>query len=279
MGSGASRRQSQYTSSTVRFLILGDVVARPGREAISRALPALRRDFNPDHVIINIENIAHGSGIAPAPWQEAQSWNADVYTLGDHAWGNDAGHALLEDTSLPIVRPANYPDKKAGRGYHIFRSGAYHVAVINLQGQVFFDEPPENPFHVIDTLLEHPDITKADIRLIDFQAEATSEKRGLGWHVDGRISALWGTHTHVPTADAHILPDGTGYITDVGFCGNHHSVIGLDRRESVRHFLTGKKIRRSYDDGGPLEIGGAVIDIDPRSGHTTRIEHVRRIIS
>jgi metallophosphoesterase (TIGR00282 family) len=262
----------------VRFLIFGDVVGRPGRAAVSRALAQLREELKPDSVIINIENIAHGAGISPTVLEELTAWHADVYTTGDHAWDNEAGVPLLDDKRYPIIRPANYPAGVSGRGYHIFSSGAWQVAVINLQGQVFFKNHPLNPFHHLDQLLEQADIKACHIKLIDFHGEATSEKRAVGWHTDGRVSAVWGTHTHVPTADAQILPGGCGYITDVGMNGNHHSVIGVDRDVAVRGFLRQTRSRFSFEDKGPLEIGALLLDINPQSGKTESIAHIRKII-
>jgi len=131
----------------------------------------------------------------------------------------------------------------------------------------------------MDALLKVPEIAEADIILIDFQAEATSEKRALGWHLDGKVTALWGTHTHVPTADAQILPQGTGYISDIGMTGLHHSVIGADPEASLKHFRTQLKIKLTYDGTGPREVGGLVLDVDSSQGITTHIEHVRLILA
>lgn len=262
----------------MRFLVIGDVVGRPGRQAVTAVLPQLRAEYKPDHVIINVENMAHGNGISPETWKEAATWKADVYTTGDHAWDNEQGLALLDDPKIPVIRPANYPSGTSGRGWQVFTSGAYRVAVVNLQGQVFFKNHPDSPFRVIDQVLAQPDLIAADVILVDFQAEATSEKRAFGWHVDGRISALWGTHTHVATADAQILPKGTGYITDIGMAGLHHSVIGVDWEVSLKHFRTQMKMKRTYDNGGPLEVGGVVFDVDVAAKKTTHIEQVRRVI-
>lgn len=254
-------------------------MGKPGSEAVDRVLPELREEFEPDSVIVNIENIAsNGMGISVNGYEAALKWQADVYTTGDHAWDNSKGVTLLEKSAIPMIRPANYPDGTPGRGYHVYTNGAYRVAVINLQGQVFFKNHPLNPFHTMDELLENPDIKEADIVLVDFQAEATSEKRGMGWHLDGRVSAMWGTHTHVPTADAQILPDGTGYISDVGLNGNFHSVIGIDRAQPLKNFLTQIKGRYSVDDTGPLEVGALYLEIDPQSGKTKDIAHVRKIL-
>lgn len=263
----------------MKFLIFGDVVGRPGREAVTQALPELRKEYEPDHVIVNIENMAHGVGISPQTLEEAEEWKADAYTTGDHAWDNEQGIPLLDDPSLHIVRPANYPASVSGRGYVVFTSGDVRIAVINLQGQVFFRNSPSNPFHALDQILEQPEVKEASIKLLDFHAEATSEKRGMGWHADGRISAMWGTHTHVPTADAQILPHGTGYITDVGMNGSHHSVIGVDIAGPLKSFLTQTKVRKSFDSRGPREIGALFLDIDPISGRTTNIAHVRKILN
>ncbi|PIR74773.1 MAG: metallophosphoesterase [Candidatus Magasanikbacteria bacterium CG10_big_fil_rev_8_21_14_0_10_47_10] len=262
----------------MRFLIFGDVVGAPGRAAVSAALPALREEFSPDSVIINIENIAHGSGISPATMQEALAWRADAYTSGDHAWDNKKGLPLLSDPHIPLIRPANYPTGVPGRGYLTYTSGAWRVAVINLQGQVFFKNDPDNPFHALDRLLEMEDIRQADMILVDFHSEATSEARAFGWHADGRVSAVWGTHTHVPTADAQVLPGGTGYISDAGMQGAHHSVIGASRA-LVQSFLTQLKMKFDVEENGPLEVNAVVIDVDPRSGHATDIQQVRRVFA
>lgn len=264
---------------TVRFLVFGDVVGRPGREALALALPQLRAELQPDSVIINIENLAHGSGISPETWREAERWRADAYTLGDHAWDNEASIPLLENKKLPIVRPANYPGQVPGKGYYVFTLGAYEVAVINLQGQVFFKNHPNNPFHTLDELLMVPEINRASIKLIDFHADATSEARALGWYADGRVSAVWGSHTHVPTADEQILPAGTGYITDVGMVGNYNSVLGVDKEGSLKTFLNQMKVRFTFEEVGPYEVGALVLDISPQTGRTTHIAQIRKILN
>jgi 2',3'-cyclic-nucleotide 2'-phosphodiesterase len=266
-------------NNTLRFLAFGDVIGRPGREAMTLALPQLREEYNPDGIIINIENIAHGSGFSPETWKEAKSWGAQVYTTGDHAWDNDASMPLLDDKSVPVIRPANYPKGVPGRGYHIFSIGAREIAVINLQGQVFFKNQPLNPFHTLDELLALPDIRRADVVLVDFHAEATSETRGLGWHGDGRVAAMWGTHTHVPTFDTQIMPKGCGYITDIGMVGSFNSIIGVDVAGPMRTFLTQLKTKYTYDDNSPYEINGVVIDVDPTSNKTTSIANIRKILN
>lgn len=262
----------------MRFLIFGDVVGSAGRTALSTALPQLRQEHQPDAVIINIENMAHGRGITPSTMAETAPWHADAFTTGDHAWDNSPGIAILNDPAVPIIRPANYPAGLPGRGYLTWQCGAYRVALLNLQGQVFFKNDPDNPFQALDTWLTLPDVAAANIRLVDFHAGATSEMRAFGWHADGKISAMWGTHTHVPTADAQILPDGTGYITDVGMVGLHHSVIGADAPSAVKRFLTQLNSKLTYDATGAGEIGALLIDVDPATSKTTHIKHIRQIV-
>lgn len=262
----------------MKFLIFGDVVGRPGRAAISRVLADLKNQYQPDAVIINIENIAHGAGISPASFAEVAPWGGQVYTTGDHAWDNKAGVPLLENKSLPIIRPANYPAGAPGRGYIIFGNGAWQVAIINLQGQVFMRNHPANPFEALDQLLQIPDIKNAHIRLVDFHAQASSEKRAMGWYSDGRVAAIWGTHTHVPTADAQILPRGTGYITDVGMNGAYHSIIGVDPAGPLKTFRQQTPAKFDPPEGGPLEVNALYLDVDPKQGTTTDIAQIRKIL-
>lgn len=263
----------------MKFLVFGDVVGRPGRAAVSQVLPALHDEYRPDSIIINIENIAHGTGISPTTVDEALAWQADVYTTGDHAWDNKAGLPLLEKIKLPIIRPANYPAQTPGRGYHIFQRGAVSIAVINLQGQVFFKNHPDNPFHVADRLLAQPDIKGANIVLVDFHADATSEKRALGYYLDGRISALWGTHTHVPTSDYQILPQGTGYISDVGMSGSYHSILGVDTAGPLQRFLQQVPVKFSHEGDGSYEVNALLLEIDPAKRATTAIAQIRKIMN
>lgn len=262
----------------MKFLIFGDVVGTLGRQAIAKALPALREEYTPDAVIVNIENMAHGKGISPDTMKEALKWNVFAFTTGDHAWDNALGVDILNNSSVPIVRPANYPAGVPGKGYKVLQLGAYEVAIINLQGQVFFKNQPNNPFLVLDEILKEPDVQRASIKLLDFHAETTSEKRGMGWHADGRISALWGTHTHVPTADAQILPKGTGYITDTGMNGAYDSIIGMDKRAPIKQFLTQLRVKMEPPEYGAMEVGALFIEVDPTTGKTTSIAQIRRIL-
>lgn len=262
----------------MKFLIFGDVSGVLGREGLDRALPLLRKEFEPDSVIINIENIAHGKGVTAETMRQALAWKADVYTTGDHAWDHEQAISILNDPAVPMIRPANYPKKAAGRGWHVFQNGAFRVAVINLQGQVMFRNHPANPFEALDEILAIPEVAGANITLLDFHAEATSEKRGLGFYADGRLSAMWGTHTHVPTADAQILPNGTGYITDLGMCGGYNSIIGMSPEGPLKMFTQQTKAKFEPPTEGPAEVNGIFLEVDPSTGKTNRIEHIRRIV-
>jgi metallophosphoesterase (TIGR00282 family) len=264
---------------TLNFLVFGDVVGRLGRQALTVALPGLIKKTAADSVIVNIENMAHGQGISPQTWAEALKWDASVYTTGDHAWDNQAGLSLLNDPTLPIIRPANYPPGLPGRGYHCFTIGATRIAVINLQGQVFFRNHPANPFHFLDDLLQRPDIKNCSVKLLDFHAEATSETKGLAWYADGRLSAVWGTHTHVPTADAQILPRGTGYLTDVGMNGAYHSIIGMKPAGPLKTFRQQLKHKFEPPESGPLEINALELQINVNTGKTIHIAHHRQIVN
>lgn len=262
----------------MKFLIFGDVVGTLGRQAIAKALPSLREEYSPDAVIVNIENMAHGKGISPDTMKEAMKWGAFAFTTGDHAWDNTLGIDILSDPNIPIVRPANYPGKVPGKGYRVLQLGAYEVAIINLQGQVFFKNQPNNPFYTLDEILEQPEVKRCAIKLLDFHAETTSEKRGMGWHADGRITALWGTHTHVPTADAQILPKGTGYITDVGMNGAFNSSLGMDKKAPLKQFLTQLRSKMEPPETGAMEVGALFLEADPTTGKATAIAQIRRIL-
>lgn len=262
----------------MKFLIFGDVVGEIGRRAISKVLPDLKKEYEPDAVIINIENMAHGHGISESTFAEALKWKADVYTTGDHAFDNKNGLQVLENKSYPVIRPYNYPAQVPGRGYVIFSSGALQVAVINLQGQVFFKNHPGNPFYALDELLQKPDIKACHFVLLDFHAEATSEKRALAFYADGKISAMWGTHTHVPTADAQIMPQGTGYISDVGMNGAYHSVIGMDKSGPLKMFLSQTKEKFVPPEKGDLEINAVLFTIDNATRKTTAVAQIRKIM-
>jgi metallophosphoesterase (TIGR00282 family) len=232
----------------VKLLFVGDVVAGLGRRTVAALLPALRQEHEPDFVVVNGENAAGGVGITRKTARELLDLGADAITLGNHAYRHREVYEYL-DSEPRIVRPANYPKGSPGRGHTVVESGGLRLGVINLSGQVFL-QAVRSPFAEADALLaELRD--SADAVLVDMHAEATSEKVALGWYLDGRVLAVVGTHTHVPTADARVLPGGTAYVTDVGMTGPRGGVIGVKREQAIERFLTLTQVRFETADEDP----------------------------
>ncbi|MCC7101461.1 MAG: TIGR00282 family metallophosphoesterase [Fimbriimonadaceae bacterium] len=249
-----------------RILFLGDVMGEPGRRAVQHALPSLKDTYKPLFTIINGENAAAGHGITPKIADELLAWGADGITLGNHALNKRDIYPYLESSDR-IIRPANMSPGSPGRGLMTITQEGITLTVINMSGRVFMD-PHDDPFRMIDTLLGPLPC------LIDFHGEATSEKIAFGWHVDGRATAIVGTHTHVQTADEQILPEGTAYITDVGMSGPHNGVIGMDRSIVVRRFVTGMPAKFEVANG-PGVVHGACIAVDAKTHLATDIERIR----
>jgi len=256
----------------MRILFIGDVVGRPGREAVVAMLPGLRSELNADFVIVNGENAAGGIGITSEIARELLDCaGADALTLGNHAWTKREVYPYL-DQAARVVRPANYPEAVPGQGWALFPTTHGTVAVLVLQGRVFMD-PVDDPFRVADRALEviH---RSAKIVAVDFHAEATSEKQAMGWYLDGRATFVVGTHTHVQTADEHVLPKGTAFITDAGMSGPMDSVIGMSV-ESVMPKFTLSMPTRFEVARGRVEICGVLVDVDETSGQAKSISRVR----
>ncbi len=251
-----------------RILFLGDVMGKPGRKAVVEGLPSLLETHQPLFTIINGENSAAGMGINPDIADDLFRVGADAITLGNHAFNKREISAYLEK-GRPIIRPHNYPPGVPGKGVCSLVKDGVTLNVINLCGRVFMDGF-DDPFRSINDLL--PNLTGHVF--IDFHAEATSEKVAFGWHVDGRVSAVVGTHTHVQTADNQVLPEGTAYITDAGMCGPHNGVIGMDREIVLGRFRTGMPARFEVADG-PGILHGVIIDVERASGRATRIERIQ----
>jgi hypothetical protein len=256
----------------MRVLCIGDVIGKPGRRAVRRLVPALREQHALDLVIANAENAAGGVGLTAQTARELLDAGADVLTGGNHIWKYKDLVPLLESEPR-LLRPLNYPEDAPGRGTAVVSTaGGQRVAVMSLQGRVFM-EPVPCPFAaghraVQELRLETP------IIIVDFHAEATSEKRALGWYLDGSVSAVYGTHTHVATADEEVLPAGTGYITDIGMTGPHRSVIGMRTQEMIQRLMTLRPapfVVASED----VRLCGVIFDIDPASGNTRHIKRVR----
>lgn len=259
----------------MRILFLGDVVGRSGRAAVCRELPRLKSRYRPDFVIVNGENAAGGFGITEAISMDLLDAGADVITTGNHVW--DQREALVFIERQPrLLRPANFPPGTPGRGAAVFETGnGAKVMVINVMGRVFMD-PLDCPFQTLDRELGEGRLkAKADAIIIDIHAETTSEKQALGHFLDGRVSAAIGTHTHVPTADEHILPGGTAYMTDVGMCGDYVSVIGMQKDEPLQRFQRKISTSRFEPAMGEATVCGVLIDVNEETGLATRIEPLR----
>jgi hypothetical protein len=243
------------TLRPVRLLFIGDVVGRPGREALAAAMPELRAERMPDLVVVNGENVAGGVGITKETAEQLFAAGVDVITLGNHAYRHREVYPYL-GSEQRILRPANFPASNPGRGHIVVEAAGMRVAVINLSGQMHL-QVERNPFTAVDELLESL-AGAADAIVVDFHAELTSEKVAMGWHLDGRVAAVLGTHTHVPTADGRVLPGGTAYISDVGMTGSRAGVIGVRREQALEAFRTQMPVRFDTADEDIWLMGVAV---------------------
>jgi metallophosphoesterase (TIGR00282 family) len=251
------------------ILLIGDVIGKPGRKAVAGLLPSLREELKLDLVIANGENAAAGRGLTPRTAQELFDAGVDVLTSGNHIWDQKEILAIINEES-PVLRPANYPPSAPGRGVLTQRG----VTVLNLQGRTFMPDV-DDPFRAADAALK--DVANDAVVIVDMHAEATSEKQAMGRYLDGRVSAVIGTHTHVPTADARILPGGTAYVTDAGMVGPRESIIGNEIEPVLRRFITGMPTRLPVaEHGGPVQFNSVLVEVDPSSGRALRIERIDR---
>jgi len=255
----------------MNILFVGDVIGRPGRELIRKGLRALVDRYSIDLVIANAENSAAGFGVTKDIGDTLLEWGVDVMTSGNHIW--DKKEAIEYIAGEPrLLRPANYPAGVPGRGSYVARTGdGRSVGVINVMGRVFMLNI-DDPFAVVLREIEHIR-SQARVIIVDFHAEATSEKIAMGWHLDGKVTAVLGTHTHVQTADERILPNGTAYLTDAGMTGPHDSIIGMEREPSLARFLTGMPSKFEPATANP-RLNGAVIEADDKTGKATRIVRI-----
>lgn len=251
-----------------KVLAVGDVVAAPGLERVRRSLRQLKRKYDADFVVVNGENAAV-VGITPDQAEDILDWGADVITLGNHSFNRREIVSYLDENSR-ILRPANYAPQTPGVGWGVFDSKCGPVAVIDLIGRCNMDYNPDNPFLMVEKILKQID-TK--LILVEIHAEATSEKLAMGYMLDGRVSAVWGTHTHVPTADAMILPKGTGYVTDLGMTGPKNSVLGIRPDLSIARFRGDIPERYRYAEG-PTKIEAVLFTIDSATGLCRKVERV-----
>ena len=260
--------------SSIRVLLLGDVVGATGRSMFKKHIKAVKAEHDIDFVIVNGENSCNnGRGINPRIVNFFKEHGADVITSGNHIWDQYEIQAYLK-THADLLRPANFPAACPGSGVTVVDCHGVMVGVINVQGRVFMREHTDDPFKAVDAILNSI-ASKTQVILIDFHAEATAEKLAMAFYVDGRVSAIVGTHTHIPTSDERILPGGTAYVTDLGMAGSFNSMIGMTKESVLPTFLMQMPSRFVVDTHPPVVMSGVWVEIDTQTGKALRIERVR----
>ncbi|WP_409294312.1 TIGR00282 family metallophosphoesterase [Peribacillus sp. SCS-26] len=255
----------------MRILFVGDVVGSPGRNMVDEYVPRLKEKYKPQATIINGENAAGGRGITEKIYRQFLESGAQAVTLGNHAWDNRDIMEFIDDAKY-LVRPGNFPPGTPGEGLKFVRINQLEIAVISLQGRTFMPAL-DCPFQTADELVELAR-ERTPIIFVDFHAEASSEKQAMGWYLDGRVSAVVGTHTHVQTSDERILPGGTGYLTDAGMTGPYDGILGMEREAVIRRFLTSLPVRFEVPTEGRTILSAVVIDIDNATGHTKKMQRI-----
>lgn len=255
----------------MNIIFIGDVVGSPGRKMVETYLPRLKEKYRPQLTIINGENAAGGKGITEKIYKQLLQAGAQVITMGNHTWNKREIFDFIDEAPY-LIRPANFPENNPGKGIVYVQVNDEVVAIINLQGRVFLDMH-DNPFHVGEQLIKEARKRTNKI-IIDFHGEATSEKLAFGWFVDGKVSAVLGTHTHVQTADERILPKGTGYITDVGMTGPYNGIIGVQKDPVINRFLTNLPTRFDVDRNGSNQLNGCFLQLHPKTGVVEKVERI-----
>lgn len=260
----------------IRILMFGDVVGRIGRQAVKKILPKLKKKYKVDLTILNAENLAHGLGITAKVLEELLETGVDIFTSGNHIWDKKDAFTIFSDNKFKekILRPANYPPQTPGRGFQTISVNARQILIINLMGRVFFPENFDCPFRKLDEILRQHQDKNLDGIIVDFHAEATSEKKALSYYGDGRVSAVLGTHTHTPTADWQILPQGTAHVSDIGMTGAKDSVIGVQKELVLKNFLS--QIKQTYEipKAGICSVNAIFLEINPKTKLAEKIEKI-----
>ena len=262
----------------IKIIFIADIVGKIGRKAVAQYLPKLKKQYQPDLVIANAENLAHGIGFTRKTLEEMTVAGVDFFTSGNHAWKKAGSDEVLDDKSLPIIRPDNYADKRSGVGYKAIKIGINKLIVVNLLGRVFIDDNLLSPFQSMEQVLKKE---KEAIFIVDFHGEATSEKVAFGQYFSGKIAAMIGTHTHVLTSDARILSGGTGYITDAGMVGYYDSIIGADKGQIFNLFLSSGKSSKKHDlpEVGECCFNAVYLEINEKTAQTVKIKTINKIIN
>lgn len=262
----------------LKILFFGDIVGKIGRQAIARVLPDLKKEYAPDLVIANVENLAHGKGVTKDTLNQMMEAGVDFFTSGNHIWKKKDAYPVLEENKLPIIRPANYPSCVPGVGYKIIEVGSKKILIINLIGRVFLREDFDCPFRALDQILKETKKQKVNAIIIDFHADATSEARALGFYADGQVSAVLGTHTHIQTADEGILEKGSAYITDVGAVAAKDSILGVEKQDVIKGFLTQLPVEYEIPETGNCLVSAVYLEINPKTQKATKIKRINREI-
>lgn len=262
-------------STTLKLLFFGDLVGKPGQALFCKWAPRLKEEYQADGIIVNAENSApNGRGINSSIVQLLRDYGADVITTGNHVWGQKQGLQTLQENQDRVLRPHNFPRECPGKGYTIVPIAGYEVAIVNLQGRVFMHDHLECPFRMLDSLL--PLLTaRTKLIFVDFHAETTSEKQGMGFYFDGKISGLFGTHTHVQTADEHILPGGTSFICDLGCSAALYSMLGMKKEIVLQRFLRQMPVKFAVEHEGPFALHAICVTVDTLTGKSLAIERIR----
>ncbi|KAB7708118.1 TIGR00282 family metallophosphoesterase [Bacillus aerolatus] len=255
----------------MKILFTGDVVGAPGRDMISQYLPMLKNKYRPDWTIVNGENAASGRGITAKIYRQFLADGADAVTLGNHAWDNKDIFDFIDEAKA-LVRPANFPEGTPGSGLLFVKRAGIEAAIINLQGRTFMPAL-DCPFKKAESLVAKAR-ERTPVIFVDFHAEATSEKQALGWFLDGKVTAVIGTHTHVQTADNRILPKGTAYLSDVGMTGPYDSILGMEKEAVLKKFITGLPVRFEVPKSGRTQLSACLIEIDKKTGTAKKIERI-----
>ena len=258
----------------LKILFLGDITGRTGRNIVQQLLPDIKSEYAPDVIIANGENSAGGAGIDPKVAAELLAMGIDVITTGNHIWKRREAIDLVKQNPKQVIRPLNFPKGAPGVGLTTFEANGTKINIVNAMGRVFVDAKLDCPFQTVDALLKN-ELKDEKVIFVDFHAEATSEKEALGFFLDGRVSAVIGTHTHVQTADEKILPDGTAYLSDAGMCGAKFSVLGVEHQPIVQNFLSGTPVKFDIAKGIAI-LNGVVITCDEQSGKAIAIERIFR---
>jgi len=261
----------------MNILFIGDIVGKLGRLTVGRVLPRLRKDANIAVVLANAENIAHGKGVTTKTLAEVRGYGVDAFTSGNHVFWRKGTSEILDSDETSIIRPANYPNDVPGKGYKVIDLGKDgRVLLINLLGRTFFNEPVFCPFRTVDKILEDFTDQEFAATVVDFHAEATSESVAMGWYLDGRVTAVVGTHRHVPTADAWVLPQGTAFVTDLGMVGARHSVLGVEKEIIISKLKSPRPQKFEWVEEGPAVFNSVLIGVE--GGKAKSVERVDKVL-